>query len=71
MDVSCDKAEVGIRKRKGGGHSINKIDLYGNVNLSSGLKAATCGKAEIFPEDEAAQRYQRMRERQQKGRRKY
>ena len=52
MDVSCDKAEVGIRKRKGGGHSINKIDLYGNVNLSSGLKAATCGKAEIFPEDE-------------------
>ena len=26
---------------------------------------------EIFPEDEAAQRYQRMRERQQKGRRKY
>lgn len=52
MDVSCEKAEVEMRKLKNGGHSISKIYLLESVNLSSGLKSATCGRAEVFPEDE-------------------
>lgn len=52
MDVSCGKAEVEMRKLKSGGHSISKICLLESVNLSSGLKSATCGRAEVFPEDE-------------------
>ena len=52
MDVSCGKAEVEMRKLKSGGHSISKICLLESVNISSGLKSATCGRAEVFPEDE-------------------
>lgn len=52
MDVSCQKAEVEMRRLKSGGHSISKIRLLESVNLSSGMKSATCGAAEVFPEDE-------------------
>lgn len=52
MDVSCKRAQVGIRTLKNGKRSIAKIDLFDDVELTSGMKNATAGKMEIFPEDE-------------------
>ena len=53
METSCDKIVVSMRpQRKGGKLSISRIEMTGNVKMSSGMKDVTCGVAEIQPEDE-------------------
>ncbi len=55
MKADCDKVEVVMRsKKRGAPREISQIVMTGNVKLSQGLKDVSCGRADIYVDEEIA-----------------
>lgn len=55
MKADCDRVEVVMRsKKRGAPREISQIIMTGNVKLNQGLKDVSCGRADIYVDDEIA-----------------